>query len=233
MVRVAPGESSAPVDPGALLESMAAYLLSLDSFTLYTEKVFDDVLSDGAKVQFAGAATLSIRRPDGIHIDYGDDLSAKEMWYNGKTVTFLDHLKKVYMQMDAAPRIQDALKQLENDYGLFLPLASLLRENASQVFQDGSSKQRNLGLHDADGITCHHLLFVGDAVDWQLWIDADGDPVLRKIVVTYKELEGAPQHATVITEFVANPPLEDALFTAQLPAGSVRAEPIKIKGRAS
>ena len=45
MARATPGESSAPVDPGALLESMAAYLLSLDSFTLYTEKVFDDVLS--------------------------------------------------------------------------------------------------------------------------------------------------------------------------------------------
>ena len=154
------------------------------------------------------------------------------MWYNGKTVTFLDHLKKVYMQIDAAPRIGDALKQLENDYGLFLPLASLLRDNASQAFQDGTSKQRYLGLHDADGIVCHHLLFVGDAVDWQLWIDADGDPVLRKIVVTYKEIEGAPQHATVITEFVANPPLQDALFAAQLPAGSVRAEPIKIEGRA-
>ena len=231
MVRVAPGESSAPVNPVALLESMAAYLQSLDSFLLHTEKVFDDVLSDGAKVQFAGAATLSLRRPDGIHIDYGDDLSAKELWYDGKTVTLLDHLKKVYMQVEAAPPIPNALMQLENDYGLFLPLASLLRGNASQDFQEDASKRRYLGLHDVDGIACHHVLFVGDAVDWQLWIDADGDPLLRKMVVTYKEIEGAPQHATVVTEFVANPPLEDALFAAQLPSGSVRAEPIKIEGR--
>ena len=230
MGRAARGDSSAPVDPGALLESMAAYLLSLDSFSLHTEKVFDDVLSDGAKVQFAGAATLSLRRPDGIHIDYGDDLSAKELWYDGKTVTLLDHLKKVYMQMEAPPRIRDTLKQLENDYGLFLPLARLLRGSANLDFQEGVSRHRYLGLHDVEGIACHHVFFEGNEVDWQIWIVADGDPLLRKIVITYKEIEGSPQHASVITEFVANPLLEDARFTAKLPADSVRAEPIKIIG---
>ena len=129
------------------------------------------------------------------------------------------------------PRIRDALKQIENDYGLFLPFATLLRGTATQDFQEGSSKRRYLGLHDVEGTACHHVLFLGDVVDWQLWIAADGDPLLRKMVVTYKEIEGAPQYATVITEFVANPPLEDALFAAQLPAGSVRAEPLKIVRR--
>ena len=183
-----------------------------------------------AETASSPCATLSIRRPDGIHIDYGDDLSAKELWYDGKTVTLLDHLKNVYMQVETAPRIRDALEQMENDYGLFLPLASLLRGNAARDFEEGAARQRYLGLHDVDGIACHHVLFVGDVVDWQLWIDADDAPLLRKIVVNYKEIEGAPQHATVITEFIANPPLEDAFFAAQLPLDAVRAEPMKKEG---
>ena len=219
---------SPSLDPATILNTMAEHLRTLQSFTVYTEKVFDDVLADGAKVQYAGAADISVRRPNGIHIDYGDDLSSKELWYDGKVITLTDHLHNVYMQVEAASSIAETLTQLERDYGLFLPLASLMRGHASQEYQDGVQKQRYLGLHDVEGTPCHHLLFEGDSVDWQVWIQADAEPLLRKIVVTYKAIPGAPQKSTVITDWVVDPVFEARFFTAQVPSDAVRAEPMKV-----
>ena len=210
-----------------ILESMAAQLKSLKSFSVHMEKTFDDMMVDGAKIQFAGAVDLSVRKPDGIHMFYGDDLSAKELWYDGKTFTLHDHLKKVYMSVDAKPTMREALTELREEYGIVLPLMALLRGKPAEDYGAGVTVRRYLGIHDVEGIPCHHLLFRGDEVDWQLWIE-DGDmPLLRKVAVTYKLLEGSPQDVGVLTEWELNPKFKDAVFEAAVPETSVRAEAIK------
>ncbi len=52
------------IEPDILVQRMAALLSSTETFTLHIEKTFDEVQSDGAKVQYAGAANKAIRRPD-------------------------------------------------------------------------------------------------------------------------------------------------------------------------
>ena len=75
--------STTTVNPDDLVRGMASLLSSAQSFTLHIEKSFDVVLTDGAKVQYSGAADIAIRRPDKIYVVYGDDVSAKELWYDG------------------------------------------------------------------------------------------------------------------------------------------------------
>ena len=59
------------VEPDTLVREMASLLSSTETFTLHIEKTFDEVQSDGAKVQFSGAADIAIRRPDRFYVDYG------------------------------------------------------------------------------------------------------------------------------------------------------------------
>jgi hypothetical protein len=212
------------ISPESVLQDMARLLGSMEAFSVHSEKLFDEVLRDGAKVQYAGAADMSVRQPDRFHIDYGDDLSAKEVWYDGEHFTILDHLRNVYAQVPVVPPIRNVLNTLENDYDVFLPLAGLLRPDPSKEFGQGAYVQRYLGIHDVDGWACHHLLFRGDQVDWQLWIEAGDQPLLRKVVVTYKQVEGAPQHVSFLTDWQLEPSLDDAQFVADLPDDAVRAE---------
>ena len=208
----------------SVLDSMASQLKSLESFSVHMEKTFDDVMWDGAKIQFSGAVDLSVRQPDRLYIEYGDEFTSKELWYDGKNFTLHDHLKNVYMRVDAEPNIRDALTALRDQYDIFLPLMSLLRGNAAENYGAGVAVRRYIGVHDVEGIPCHHLLFRGDEIDWQLWIQEGDTPLLRKYVVTYKQLEGAPQEAVVLTEWELNPTLEDQLFEADVPEDAVRAE---------
>ena len=78
-------------------------------------------------------------------------------------------------------------------------------------------------MHDVEGIPSHHFLFRGDHLDWQIWIEDGERPLPRKIVVTYKELEG-PQQSIVLTDWDLEAELDDELFVAEVPEGTVKAE---------
>lgn len=223
-------QADTTISPESVLQDMTRVLVSAEAFSVHVEKTFDEVLRDGAKVQYSGAADVSMRRPDRLHVDYGDDLSAKEAWYDGERFTILDHLHNVYAQISVAPPIRNVLNTLENDYDVFLPLSGLLRPDPSKEYGEGAHVQRYLGIHDVDGWACHHLLFRGDPVDWQLWIEAGDQPLLRKVVVTYKEVEGAPQHVALLTDWQFDPSLDDARFVADLPDDAVRAEVLPKNG---
>jgi hypothetical protein len=147
------------ISPKSVLQDMARVLASTKAYSVHIEKTFDEVMRDGAKVQYSGAAVVSVRWPDRLHVDYGDDLSAKEVWYNGEHFTILDHLHNVYVQIPVAPPIGAALDTLEDDYDVFLPLSGLLRPDPSKEYGEGTHVQRYLGIHDVDGWDCHHLLF--------------------------------------------------------------------------
>ncbi len=217
------------VDPDMLVQRMASLLSSTETFTLHIEKTFDEVQSDGAKIQYAGAADIAIRRPDRFYVDYGDDFSSKEFWYDGKTFTLYDRLHNVYASAAAAPQIDSALDQLASDYDVRLPLAGLFYADTYERYVANVLTRRYLGVHDVDGIPSHHLLLRGDHVDWQIWVEDGERPLPRKIVVTYKNLEGAPQHSIVLTDWDLGAEVEDGLFVADVPDGAVKTEFMKVR----
>jgi hypothetical protein len=212
------------IDPDKIVRGMASLLTSAQSLTLHIEKSFDVVLEDGAKIQYSGAADIALRRPDRIYVMYGDDVSAKELWYDGSTFTLFDLLHNVYGSIATAPHIDAALEQLSADYGIRIPLAPLFSADPYAKYAAGARNKRYFGLHDVEGIASHHFLFRGDHLDWQIWIEAGERPLPRKIVVTYKELDGSPQHSIVLTEWDLDAELDDELFVADVPDGSVKAD---------
>jgi hypothetical protein len=217
------------IEPDILVRQMAALLSSTEAFTLHIEKTFDEVQSDGAKVQFSGAADIAIRRPDGFYIDYGDQFTSKEFWYDGNTFTLYDRHNNVYASVAAPPHIDGALDQLASDYDVRLPLAGLFYADAFGRYAANVRTRRYLGLHDVDGVPSHHLLLRGDHVDWQLWIEAGERPLPRKVVVTYKNLEGAPQHNIILTDWNLGAEVEDGWFAANVPDGAVKIEFMKVR----
>ncbi len=51
----------------------------------------------------------------------------------------------------------------------------------------------------------------------------------RKVVVTYKNLEGAPQHSIVLTDWNLGAEVEEGWFVADVPDGAVKIEFMKIR----
>ena len=74
------------------------------------------------------------------------------------------------------------------------------------------------------GVLCDHLALRGEKEDVQVWIARGDEPVPRRIVITYRELEGQPQFWAQFTEWDFSPELSETTFTFSPPADATRVQ---------
>jgi hypothetical protein len=86
------------------------------------------------------------------------------------------------------------------------------------------------GLHEVDGVPCHHLAFRQSDIDWQIWIDDGLLPLPRKLLIVYKNEAGAPRYTARFSSWDLSPDLGDTVFEFEPPEG---AEKIEFSGRAT
>ena len=72
------------------------------------------------------------------------------------------------------------------------------------------------------GVLCDHLALRGAKEDVQVWIARGDEPVPRRIVISYREIEGRPQFWTQFIEWDFSPELSDTTFTFSPPEGAKR-----------
>ena len=68
------------------------------------------------------------------------------------------------------------------------------------------------------------MLFRGANIDLQAWYTTDDEPVLRKLVATFWQIEGAPQQSLVFTDWNLNAKTSRRSFEAKIPQNAVRTE---------
>lgn len=207
-----------------LLRSMTDTLQKAKQLSFHAEINFDEALPSGQLLQFAGAAGVKLRRPNGLFVDYRDDLGAKQVWYDGKTFTVFDPAVNVYAKSAAPPEVEPAMEKFERDHGVFLPLAELVIGDAYADAMKHTVRGSYIGIHDVDGTPCHHLAFVSRDFDWQLWLETGKTPVPRKLVVTFKNEPGSPQYVANLMDWELDAKLRDADFAATLPDGAISTE---------
>ena len=216
-------------DPAALLQEMSSYLKSLEAFELRANVTFDDVPLPDAKVQYSGSMEVQLRRPDRLRMNYQDDLTARELWLDGSMVTILGPAENLWAATTAEPTIDETLRMLATDYGLSLPLEDLFSSDPHSVLMGNVKADRYMGLHDVNGVACHHLIFGQENVNWQVWIEAGPKPLVRKVVITYKTLPMAPQYAVEVTGWSLNPTLPDSRFQPQIPDNAIEIDFLAIE----
>ena len=215
---------STTASPESLLRQMSEALNNAGPYRFHAEINFDDVLISGQKLQYAGAVDVRVRHPDGIFVDYRDDLSAKRFWYDGKTGTLLDVYKDVYSTADLPGNIDAAIDQLQERYSLALPLGDLISSDVFAVIDGHALAWGYIGVNDVEGTAAHHIAIVGEKADLQVWIQKEGRPLPLKIVVTYKNVPMAPQYQAVLMDWEFGAKVAGGSFEPDLPEGAQKAE---------
>jgi len=122
------------------------------------------------------------------------------------------------------PTIDEALDWVFDQTGTVVPLADFLYADVYDRMMGQVQRGVYLGIHEAAGVPCHHLSFEQATIDWQLWIDAGGDPLPRKLVITYKTEDEVPQYSVTIRKWNLEATLPEALFRFAPPEGAKRVE---------
>ncbi len=219
-------ETVPAIDPRAdeLLREMSTFLGDLPQFTFHAENSIDEILETGQKIQLSNGVDVAMRRPDRFWAAIQGDSLDLQLFYDGKSVTQFNEKENFHATMDAPATIDESLDYCKKEFDLKAPLSELLVSDIYARIAPNIKTGHYLGLHRVQGVASHHLAFTTRDVDWQIWIDAGDKPWPRKLVITSKQVTGAPQFTALISDWDTAKKLNDNKFKFVAPEGAHKCE---------
>jgi hypothetical protein len=207
-----------------ILRGACDYLAKSPQFSC-TVEVWDDIVLKGTghKIQLSRTVNSKVRRPDHLFAQM-TATGTRNIYYNGKTVTVFKPAEKVWGEVPAPNTLDATLDMASDEYGLQIPLEDFLVSDPYASATEQVRIGRDLGMEVAIGTACHHLAFAQDAIDWQIWIEDGSKPLIRKMVITYKQEEGSPQTTILFSKWDMDTPLPDSTFNFTAPPGAGKLE---------
>ncbi len=206
-------------DPGAMaaLDKMGAYLRTLNTFKVKSVETTDDVLENGQTVQSDSVVEILAARPNRLYAEIKSDYMHPFFLYDGKNFTIYGQQVNYYATVPAPPTIAGLIDELEDKYGIAMPLVDLFLWSSPQsTAAQAITSAIDIGPSSVDGTTCEQYAFRQDGLDWQVWIQQGDYSLPRKLVLTTLTDDARPRHTQVLTWDLA-PSFNDEAFTFDPP----------------
>jgi hypothetical protein len=211
-------EIDAKADP--ILKQMCDLMDGAKTFHCRVRATMDRPVETGQLAQFHRTSDITAVRPDRLYAVTDSDDGKWSIWYRGRTLTVLDRETNRYATETVPGRTDQMLDYMAEHYDLIVPMADLLAGKTYDALLANVQSGSYVGLHTVGDLTCHHLLFRQENIDWQIWIDAGKQPLPRKLVITYTQEPNQPQYVAVMDNWDLAPAVSEATFTFTLPAGA-------------
>lgn len=181
------------------------------SFTAGTE--YDAMQGNGQKIEFGGVQEITITRPDKIHADIAERDGTKKVFvFDGKNIYFSDLEQNVYATVPRPGDINQAIDYFTEDLQMPLPLGQLVSTDVTEMVKKEIYAGGFVDQATINGVLCDHLAFRMQNIDIQGWIAAEGDPLLMRLIIDYKNAPGSPQFRADFTDWNFSPQAADTLF---------------------
>jgi hypothetical protein len=218
-----PEAQSEPPKAADVLRAMSSYLAKAGPVSYHAEVEFDQILPGGPKIRLAGAVDVTAKRPGSLFVNYRDDVSERMVWFQDGRLILLDPVAATYAEVSGPKDIDGMVEKLEKEHGVALPLAELVESDPMAVLMRGVDFSHWVGIHDVDGVFCHHLVLQRPDLELQVFVEVGDKPLPRKLVFEYPLQPGSPQYTAWITEWSFAPPAAN-VFAAKLPEDVARVE---------
>ena len=220
-----PAQETAPVDGEAMaiLRRMAERLAQAKGFSVSIRLGYDVVQETGQKIEFGEERRVTLSRPVGLRIEAEQsDGDRRVIVFDGRTISVADPDEKVYAQVEKTGSVDDAVRHLVQHLQVRVPLALLL---VTSLPTDLERRIEALAYVEQDRLTdapTDHLAGRTADIDLQVWIAREGEPLPRRIVITYKHEEAQPQFWALFSDWKLSPEVPAAQFTFVAPEGAER-----------
>jgi hypothetical protein len=216
------GES--PHDPRALevARRMADALSGARALRMSADLAYDAVQADGQAIEFGATRSIAIRRPDRARVDAVDRSGARRhMVFDGRQIAFSDESRQVYATAPFEGELDAMLDHVHDVLQIPTPLGEFLATNLFELLSQSDSAEwvdeQILG-----GVACDHVAFRNAETGLQLWVPREGEPLPRRVVITYEQAAGRPQFRADLRDWELSPALDDALFAFTPAEGAER-----------
>ncbi len=212
-------------DAKVILKTMSDYVASQKTIELSFDSDIEVITPELEKIQFTNSGDALLSRPDKLRAHRVSGHTEVLMVFDGKTVSILGKNLNGYAQFEAPGTVDQLIAALRAGHGVALPGADLLLSNSYEVLVAGVKEAKHIGRGIIDGVECEHLAFRNFDTDWQLWVEAGERPIPRKMVITSKTVNSAPQYTLRVKGWKTGvEPAPDA-FKFAPPAGAEKLSP--------
>jgi hypothetical protein len=207
---------------------MSDFMGNLSAFSAKADIDSEIIDLEGQKLQFSSSAEIVLERPGNLHVNRQGAIAHMDFIFDGKVLTLYGRNLNVYFQMDSPGTTDTAIETLHHGIGLDAPGADLFLTDPYTTLSEGVVSNAYLGTAYVNGVECHYLTFREAQVDWQLWINAEGDPLPMKYIITTKWLTGAPQYAVRFHDWNTAPKIKPGQFDFKVPKGAKKLEAVNV-----
>lgn len=212
-------------DAKAVLKAMSDYVSSQKTIEVTFDSAIEIITPQLEKIQFTNSGEVLLSRPDKLRAHRLGGHADVAMVFDGKTVSILGKRLNGYAQFEAPGSVDQLFEALRAGHGVAMPGADLLLSNSYEVLVAGVREAKYLGRGVIDGRQCEHLAFRNFDTDWQLWVEVGEKPIPRKMVITSKTINNAPQYTLLVKGWKTGvAPAPDA-FAFTPPAGAEKLSP--------
>ena len=205
----------------ARLEAMGNFLAKAQRLGMTIDSAYEVVQPSGEKIEFGERRVVVLRRPDRARVEVTRrDGSRRGVLFDGTQLAVFDLDEKVYATVKKPGTVDAAFDYFVNDLNMRLPLHDLLKSDLPQQLKDVLGSARLVAKEEVGGVATDHIAFRGHTADVQLWIPREGDPLPKRIVITYRDAAGQPRFEADLTGWNLNPDVPDTLFAFTPAAGA-------------
>ena len=189
----------------------------------------DRVYAKGRKLQFGVDIEAFFRRPDKFRVIGDGDWEHKEIFFDGRTFTLFDKDRNTFGVIESEGDMDAALDKAHEEYGVRVGLAELGANRLAENVKHALTNTLYVGKSRVRGVFCHHVAMDKDKMHFQLWIETGDKPLLRKMVITHKNLPYAPQWTAFIYDWNFTLQPADDFFTFHPPEGAQKIKFVPVK----
>jgi hypothetical protein len=212
-------------DARSILKSMSDYISSQKTIEITFDSDIEVITPLLEKLQFTNSGDILMSRPNMLRAHRVGGYADVALFFNGKTVSVYGKHINRYAQFDSPGTIDQLIEALREGYGVALPGADLLLSNSYQTLIADVKEARHIGRGVIDGRECEHLAFRNFDTDWQLWVEVGKNPIPRKLVITSKTMNNAPQYTLRVKSWKTGVQAAPGAFAFTVPANAQRLSP--------
>jgi hypothetical protein len=217
-------------DPKAVLKAMADYVGSQQTIALKFDSDIEVITPQLEKIQFTNSGDALLSRPNRMRAHRVGGYADVAMVFDGKAVDIYSRNLDAYAPFDAPGNVDQLFEALRAGHGVALPFADLLLSNSYDALIAGVMEAKHVGRGVVNGRECEHLAFRNFDTDWQLWVEVGDKPIPRKMVITSKTLNSAPQYTLRVTGWETGVVPAPNAFAFTPPASARKLNPDELIG---
>lgn len=199
----APAARADEAQARALFKSMTDYLAGQKAISFDYDSYLDVVSTDKQKLALASSGTLTLNRPDKVHMTRTGGFANVELTFDGKTVTLLGKNANTYVQVEEAGTVDKLVDALRKKIQKPMPAADLLMSDPYALLMTNVQDVKDLGSGVIRGQECNHIAARSDRADWQLWIAQGDRPYPCRFVITSTDIPESPQYTIDVRSWKA------------------------------